>query len=666
MMPKMSLSVGRNIKDNSPTAYTFDSVDELFESLLSPHGAEKDGRYFQLVKYGEGAHRNKAGVDKVYGYVGDIDTGDISADEIAEALAGTRAAVYSSYSSKDGDRRWRFVVPFAAPVSVSVFEAVHAHHFLKLFSQLDSRSGEAAQVWFWRREPREVRQYTKVGDPHRPPGPFMPWDEAFELDDELLDAWSYAELAQAPRVQKSLPIQPPRSLGIKEEQIDDIITALDSIDGTDREQWFRVMCALHSTGDDSAWDILDGWSQQFASYDPVENATQWGSLSREKVNKLSLASLFYDAAKVGWRSSKLRRGVMPAEEEVTEDAAFFMSFKDLVTSPDVPPEWTISGVFERGTLASIFGATGSYKSFMTIDMAVHVAAGKEWHGRPVRQGGVVYLCGEGVGGMSRRMKAAQRYHDLPEDLPLVVSKRAKNLMREDERHYVHSAIDSAIESWSGGVDVEMIVIDTRRRFMSGDGNKDEDVDVFRDACDSLKLRYGCLVLVVHHTGHGELSRAKGASGWTQDLDDEYRMSATSDLVASFSDTKGKERPGGAEFTIEFESIALDITDWDNTSVASLAVKSFGSGMPVMAHTSSKTSQRARKVLACYHELLDSQQKLAGRSNVMVTTNDLIERLYPKHYSRRDKARFAVDATVQEGQLSTEGIHVWIDDSELPF
>jgi hypothetical protein len=488
----------------------------------------------------------------------------------------------------------------------------------------------------------------------------MPHDDAFELDGELFDAWRFAELAIKAEEAPQRPATGTFGIGFEEGQIEDVMSALAHIDGTDREQWFRVMCALHSTGDDAAWDILDDWSQQFATYDVEENAHQWDSLSNSKDRKYSLGTLFWDAKQAGWRAPKMRHTFEGEAEAEKGRPPFFITFKELVTSEDVPPEWTISGMFERGTLASVFGATGSFKSFLTIDMAVHVAAGRDWHGRPVRQGGVVYLCGEGHRGMSRRMKAARRHHGMPEDLPLVVSSRAKNLMRVEEQKYVHAEIDAAMEVL--GQRIEMIVIDTRRRFMAGDGNKDEDVDVFRDACDALRLRYDCLVLVVHHTGHGDLTRSKGASGWGQDLDDEYRMAVTEGLTASLSDTKGKERPGGSEFTVTFEPIPLDAVDWDGDEVSSLAVQSFSDGVPVPK----QYTPRVQQVMACYRELLEAQQKVAGRENVMVSSRDLVELVRERHYKRNEKAKAAVDETVRVGALVTEGMHVWIDNSGLPF
>ena len=60
------------------------------------------------------------------------------------------------------------------------------------------------------------------------------------------------------------------------------------------------------------------------------------------------------------------------------------------------------------------GAPGSGKSFCALDIGLSISAGMPWHDKATRQGSVLYIAGEGVGGLGRRVKAFERYHGLGE------------------------------------------------------------------------------------------------------------------------------------------------------------------------------------------------------------------------------------------------------------
>ena len=44
------------------------------------------------------------------------------------------------------------------------------------------------------------------------------------------------------------------------------------------------------------------------------------------------------------------------------------------------PEWLIEGLLEQDTLAMCFGASGSGKTFLVLDLALCVATGRTWNG----------------------------------------------------------------------------------------------------------------------------------------------------------------------------------------------------------------------------------------------------------------------------------------------
>ena len=62
-------------------------------------------------------------------------------------------------------------------------------------------------------------------------------------------------------------------------------------------------------------------------------------------------------------------------------------------------EWNVQGLLQQNAIGWIYGAPGSYKTVMAMDMACSVATGGDWCGRKTRQGPVLYLSAEGGAGI---------------------------------------------------------------------------------------------------------------------------------------------------------------------------------------------------------------------------------------------------------------------------
>ena len=78
---------------------------------------------------------------------------------------------------------------------------------------------------------------------------------------------------------------------------------------------------------------------------------------------------------------------------------------------DLPnPVWQVQGLIPEGALVCLYGAPGEGKTFVTIDLALSIAAGVDWHGREVKQGAVVYIAAEGGGGVKARARAWLKHH----------------------------------------------------------------------------------------------------------------------------------------------------------------------------------------------------------------------------------------------------------------
>jgi len=204
-----------------------------------------------------------------------------------------------------------------------------------------------------------------------------------------------------------------------------------------------------------------------------------------------------------------------------------------------PPDWLLRGMLERDTFALVFGDPGCGKSFLAIDWACRIATGTPWRGHAVKAGPVVYIAGEGQNGFGRRIRAWQQHNGVSlAEKPLYLSPAVAMPDPADLVALV-TAIDSGVAA-VGGMPA-MIVLDTlARNFGSGDESSTQDMTRFVASCDVIRKRYGCTVLVVHHTGHADKSRARGAMALKAALDAEYRLEQTAKHEGLLTATKMKD------------------------------------------------------------------------------------------------------------------------------
>lgn len=233
----------------------------------------------------------------------------------------------------------------------------------------------------------------------------------------------------------------------------------------------------------------------------------------------------------------------------------FIRVKDLLTKPAPIPQ-LIDGIFDCGALAQLFGKSGCGKSFAAIDWACCVATGTDWCGRKVAQGPVFYIAGEGHAGMRKRLKVWEQHHATPlADAPLFVSNVPAALMDAGNAANVARAVDALAAEH--GVPMLIIVDTLARNLGAGEENSNADIGQFINNLDiHLRSRFGATVLIVHHTGHGEQERSRGASSLRAAMDHEYRLEDKSG-IRELTCTKAKESDPPPPMTFRLLPVALN-------------------------------------------------------------------------------------------------------------
>ena len=239
-----------------------------------------------------------------------------------------------------------------------------------------------------------------------------------------------------------------------------------------------------------------------------------------------------------------------------------------------PVNWLIRGYLEADSLALMFGDPGCGKSFLAIDAACSVATGTEWHGKVTQRGPVFYIAGEGHNGLARRFKAWEVLNDQSlNDAPLFISERSASLYDAASAGAVAHAVDQLAAA--SGQRPRLIVIDTlARNFGGADENSTSDMNAFVSNLDAyLKDRFHACVLVVHHTGHADKTRARGAMALKGALDAEYQIDRDEDGLIRLSTTKMKDAEPPEPLSFRLERVALPFVDDEGAQVFGAAPKS---------------------------------------------------------------------------------------------
>jgi len=215
-----------------------------------------------------------------------------------------------------------------------------------------------------------------------------------------------------------------------------------------------------------------------------------------------------------------------------------------------PVEWTIDGVITKHGLSVLYGEPGAGKSFIAIDMALSIAYGVPWQSNPVQSGAVLYIAGEGVGGLGKRIKAWQAHHKLTHDVPFYVLPIAVRFREPDEVERLIRTIDGVGHSFSA------VFVDTvARALLGGNENDATDMGLFVDACEAVKRHCGCALVAIHHSGKDAARGMRGSTALLGAVDTSVRISKLEDTVTMAME-KQKDAEPIADMAFEMTQIAL--------------------------------------------------------------------------------------------------------------
>ncbi len=217
---------------------------------------------------------------------------------------------------------------------------------------------------------------------------------------------------------------------------------------------------------------------------------------------------------------------LPAPESATPqaDAPRLLQFVQASHLPNwEPPRELIEGILTESAMSVIYGDSNTGKSFLVLDMAAHISVGRDWFGRRVQQGAVLYLAAESPRSIADRSRALATKMGCQLD-HLFITQSSIDLYDPDGDALAAVETVRAIEK-RYGCRIKLIVVDTLARAMAGgDENKTQDMGQLVKHIDLIKLASDAHIAIIHHTGKDATKGSRGSSALRAATDTEIEVS----------------------------------------------------------------------------------------------------------------------------------------------
>jgi hypothetical protein len=253
------------------------------------------------------------------------------------------------------------------------------------------------------------------------------------------------------------------------------------------------------------------------------------------------------------------------EDEPAPKSKFLVESWDSIK--DEPVEWLVESIIPKRAFVALFAPPASWKSFIALDLAEAIATGREWMGYKIpKKGAVLFISGEGHGGMGARVKACKIQNNSPDGANLYVIRAQINIRSSQEDF---DALTSAINELVAQIDepLEIIILDTLMRMSGGNFNENssEDMGGFIAQTGKLQQLYNCALMVIHHSGK-HIKGLRGHSSLLGAVDTELEIqrqdsvinSADPSVIGNAVLNVSKQKDGADSIVVGIEIVLVEI------------------------------------------------------------------------------------------------------------
>lgn len=339
--------------------------------------------------------------------------------------------------------------------------------------------------------------------------------------------------------------------------------------------------------DDNMTRLVGKWVQEGLSINQLmARAKRTDEGNTPPLGEANLLKIIQSVVGTHLRNNDIEPEVPELNPEVIKESASLVGIDEMMALASQSLPWLIKPFFYLDSTVCIFGPPKQFKTFVALDMALSIATGLPFMGKwEVRRPGmVVYVAGEGVFGVSHRVRAWALSKGIPdeefttENVPFY---RTKGSIPISDGGADEMARQCQELSEQAGLPINAIIIDTvARNFGSGNESDTKDMNQFISRCDTdIKERFGCCTVLVHHTGHNERDRPRGSMVLPGAMDGLIRVTAEEDsklIEVAPLFYKDSETPDG--FLAQPNKVDLGYVDEDGDPIESIALAWMGQGI----------------------------------------------------------------------------------------
>jgi hypothetical protein len=271
-------------------------------------------------------------------------------------------------------------------------------------------------------------------------------------------------------------------------------------------------------------------------------------------------------------------------------AATVLYADDLKRAPE--PSDFIENTLCDNQISVVVGDTNVGKSFFALDLAYCVATGADFNGRKVDRGAVLFVAGEGGGGMKYRVAAIEQ--KFPADARIGFVPHAISLRDRLETDRLIAAV-KASEARLGDR-VRLIIIDTLSRAMAGGNeNSPDDMGALVTSADRVRTETGAHVLFIAHTGKDATKGIRGHSLLRAAIDTEIIVERGENGIIEARVTKQRDLEIAGVFTFKLKTVELG-TNRRGKPITSCVVEVVAKSRPALSETEGEAVEILRQLL----------------------------------------------------------------------
>jgi len=321
-------------------------------------------------------------------------------------------------------------------------------------------------------------------------------------------------------------------------------------------------------------------------------------------------------------------------------------------------EWLIKDILLDGGIATIYGESGSTKSFLAIDLAMNLAIGSEWFGLDVnREVPVIYTALEGFSGVVKRIKGWCKRNEITPNNIFV----DHDALLLGELGSVQSFINFyKSKQFNKGLVIidtlNMAIPDIEENSAASMGGVISKAKLIAEKLDST-------ILIIHHTGKDESRGMRGSSSLKASMDTIIFVKKDSNGGCQWSLEKSKDSECGIAFNYQLKDIELEI---DGEVEKTCTINALGQAKEGKKKITLYTNQ-----IRVFNLIKDRLMPISSKQAYMNLVIDQCSSLWTEHQQdkRTHDMKNIIASLINKGLLGTgskDGLHeqIWITEKGM--